>query len=376
MTDSEIFDAATKSYGGEIKGPLHDANSNLTGYGFVKQLADIWIVAMRRLYPKLPEIYVGFVDNPTLNAAAFTVEGRYFVAVFAGTIYLFHSVFRAMLSDRRILLHIGDPHAEDETPQSLRNLHVDYNQAVKNGFNPPMPKCPFRFHYVERLFEAAMSFLLLHELAHIGFGDAGYVNRLNGSSLFLELPVTGDSGLKISDPDMLILQAMEMNADTQASIWLMDDTRHQLAVENTPISIEDTVFRRVFAICTFFRMFGDTFFTIDFLEKDHPHDRFRQVLTTSRMAHLIAEVWPTDLRETATAAMKSSTHEVEKSFATLTGEFVTVAGLVEVISEFGDEYLAMLEKYYVQVVMPLLRPYTFRPSSDAPQGTSFNIQPR
>jgi hypothetical protein len=359
MTDSEIFDAEMKAYGGEVKPPLYAENSNLTSFGFVKALADNWIVSLRRFIPKLPEIYVGFVNNPCLNAAAFRSGGRHFVAVFGGTLYLFQSVFSCMMSDKRILYRIGDRLLEGEGSESLRGLRLDANEAIRNGFLPTVPKCPARCLYVERLFEDAMTFILLHELAHLAAGDTAYLERKYGSSFLFELPIAGNANANtsVSAQEMLTLQAMEMNADSQASIWLIDNARHQHTLEKPPTTIEESAFRRVFAMCTFFRMFGDTVFTADYLEKTHPHPRFRQVLALTRMWEMIAAIWTSDLIDLARTAINSAAHEVESSFSLLTGEPIAMVGLHQSRSEYGAKYLKMLASHYVKETIPILQPY-------------------
>lgn len=357
MTDSEIFSEAMAAYGGEIKPEQYRSTEGNNPFEFVAKLAANWTTILRRFIPRLPEIYFGFVMNPTLNAAAFTHRGRNFVGMFAGTVFIFHAVFARMLSDRRILRDIGDALQEADAPQSLQGLQDDADKMMKSGLVPSWPNCPKRALYVERLFEDAVAFLILHELNHIAFGDAAYANRTQNLSCLLELAIAGASGNDIAMSEKLTAQAMEMNADAQACITLVDNARRQNAFENPAISIEASVFRRVFAVCTFFRMFGDTVFSEECLEDDHPHLRLRQSLTLRWQFKLVSEVWPNELREPVLAAMNAAVNEVESIFSVLTGEPMETAGLLEAQGIIGRNYQDMLVRHYTTVAIPSLQPY-------------------
>lgn len=156
-----------------------------------------------------------FVDNPEINAYAFTRQGRYFIGFFVGTMYLLNTMFSRMLSDRRILPTVGNIQLEAENPQSLQGLPLDAKEACASGFYPSEPQCPVRSWWKGRLTLIAFFFLVKHEITHIADGHVDYWSKRHGTPFLGELGRTGPS-----ESDVLTRQSLEVMADTVLSAIL------------------------------------------------------------------------------------------------------------------------------------------------------------
>jgi hypothetical protein len=353
MTDSEIFNEAMGPYGGEIAIESY-SNSKLNNFGFVRVLADNWIKSCRKFIPRLPEIYFGFINNSTPNAVAFTSDNRGFIGVFAGTAYIFQTIFSRMLSDRRILPQIGDIWQESDKEQSLIGLTECANETFRTGIKPTQPRCEIRSLYCERLFEDVFTFLIKHEITHIANGHAGYLNREQENVHLFEIGDKDDS-----ESDALMKQTFEMDADAQACINFINNARFQHILETPPHTIEQSLFRRAFALFSFFRMFGDSKFLNENLFDDHPHDRMREMLCLVNIL-LVIDNWPIEERERSRRAIGNARLEVESAFSFLNGEpFLMIDGLLEANGMTGKEYDNKLRHYFCNVTKPLIQPYAY-----------------
>jgi hypothetical protein len=318
----------------------------------IRAIANEVIKEAKKYFVRLPDIYFGFILNGTLNAVAFPYNKRYFIGVNFGTIYLFNTVFCRMLSDRRVLTSIGDISKESEQHQSLVGLINNSNKAFSDGITPERPNCPIRDAYRSLLLEETIQFLVTHEVAHISNGHVDYVNIKHGLSFLFELGAAQD-GTTVQD--ILTRQTLEMDADAQmCSNLIANATSYK--TEKTPTTIEQSVFRRVFSVCSFFRMFGDTRFSNEL--KRYPHQRLRQVLALDCIRDVIGH-WPTGQKESCTIAVQTAVDEVESAFSLLMKSEPSIDGLEEASGIVGRAHINKLKEHFKTVTIPAIKPYAY-----------------
>ena len=105
MNDAEIFDRVTKERG-RFHGFLD--RSKLHALNSPNALKDLINEFARRVLSKLPNIHF-LISYATLGLTAFNENGRYFIGLYTGTIFMLRMVISdACLSDPQLFLKIGD----------------------------------------------------------------------------------------------------------------------------------------------------------------------------------------------------------------------------------------------------------------------------
>lgn len=110
MTDAEIFHREMKPYGGCLHVPPDHPGK--AGYDSIAKLAEVLISSAMALVPRLPQIRFDFVTNGKTNAWAFKSDGRYFIGLTRGTIFMLELVIMRMLADSRLFDNTGNPKGE------------------------------------------------------------------------------------------------------------------------------------------------------------------------------------------------------------------------------------------------------------------------
>ena len=109
MTDAEIFDREMKPYGGRLDRRIPAGTPAESLYTQIEQAANGMILSARSHVPRLPEIHFDFIHNGEINAYAFKSEGRYFVGVTTGTLYMLQFVLSRMLAERVLFPSLRQP---------------------------------------------------------------------------------------------------------------------------------------------------------------------------------------------------------------------------------------------------------------------------
>jgi len=81
------------------------------------------IASARQHLHGLPEIHFDFAYDGEINAIAFRSEGRYFIGVTTGAIYMIQLVLGRMLSRPDLFPKTGDPTEESEKLELLKGYH-------------------------------------------------------------------------------------------------------------------------------------------------------------------------------------------------------------------------------------------------------------
>lgn len=228
----------------------------------------------RSMWPRLPAIHFDFANTGVVNAFACIYRDQYFIGVTKGAVASLALFFERMLSDRRILMQIGNSDGEMEHPPltyPLAEALVQDNLA--NGPNHPTDS--MRQDYCKWLTLSALDFLILHELGHIA---NGHVDRAVAKQLSPFIAEFG--GEPLTPEEAIELHLMEIDADGFAASQGVCKTMN--VVKNPPYAIpqlasyDGLLFSWLFAVFSFFRMFGDTpIASIDVYEKRHPPHRQR-----------------------------------------------------------------------------------------------------
>ena len=167
MTDAEIFDREMKPFGGRLDRRIPAGTPAESLHTKIEQVANAMILSARSHVPRLPEIHFDFVHNGKINAYAFKSEGRYFVGVTTGTLYLLQVVLSRMFAERGLFPTYGNPDDEAYELPPLKGYVPHAQKMCDAGLRPVLPRTLARFQCSGYFFFNAFLFLLGHEIAHI-----------------------------------------------------------------------------------------------------------------------------------------------------------------------------------------------------------------
>lgn len=284
----ETFDNFFADRGGIDKCPGFTING-LSGQIYNSFLnLDIWI---KTKYKDIPPIYCNFINNTYFNACARKVNNAYFIGINIGAYYLLNDIFSRMLSCPTILEEFGDSSKEIK-PRPLFNAQITDLTTLLNSKEEDvlinLPKDHQRLYFSQFLTSTAMKFLFLHEYGHIANGHLDLKFSLDKSTSFYEI-----NNFKHTDTiSALDLQTLEMDADCYAVckgiIEILDLNKNCDSISEPFIkdffgSLDKCIYLWVFAVYTFFRIFGFRKCSVCELESyTHPPIGLRQhfVITT------------------------------------------------------------------------------------------------
>ncbi len=219
----------------------------------------------------MPPVYLDYVNNGLLNAAAAEKGGQAFVGINWGTVVILGDLFCRMLAHPEVLKRIGNPAAEVLDEACLYGITYDGNDLQKRRWGEAgptgkqvwaaTPKDPLRLHCSELLRLLALDYIFVHELAHIGYGHTAYLAGKK-CPLLLELNSPNQSA------DLqLTRQSLEMNADAFAislslNVFLGNRAHLMKKVPGIEPLVQEektAVFLWGFAVSSFFYMFSPAF---------------------------------------------------------------------------------------------------------------------
>jgi hypothetical protein len=185
MSQSNIFDTEIEKRGLR---PLDLGDDLLAekGYEHLRDILSALVIDACKLVPDLPEIIFGFSRSEHPNAHAFRSNGKYFVVVTSGTVFLLELVIMRMLSDARLFAEIGNVNEEASGLPPLSNFEPNARNMTSLGYRAKRPQTKARHIYAIRLLEEALLFLVGHEIAHITLGHVDYLEH-KGLSAVTEL---------------------------------------------------------------------------------------------------------------------------------------------------------------------------------------------
>src|SRR5260370_38279539 len=154
---------------------------------------------------RLPEIYFDYLSSGSVNAVASETLGYGYIGRTWGAIAVLGDLFFRMLSHPDVLPFIGISSGEalDESLKDGISLDATSFQARRRGDTDPrqnqvwatVPKDPLRCHFARLCGRAATDFLILHELAHIGYGHLRYLKANFDVPFLVELEALTSSTL-------------------------------------------------------------------------------------------------------------------------------------------------------------------------------------
>jgi len=215
MSNQELFDKAFKKYGGRFDLKLLSPYPYMTDFLNETRLA---IKIVKEHHPALPEIYIDFIDNLSLNAGAMVIDGKGFIGINIGTYFLLLDFFNKVFAKKGLLESFGDSlqESEDEIDLSIRlnSGTIIFDPTVKEK----VPNDPSRQFWASFCHTLSMHFLVYHELGHILRGHCGLIGSLNGNEPILEALSNKElQKLRYNGIDALFMQTCEMDADSFAT---------------------------------------------------------------------------------------------------------------------------------------------------------------
>jgi len=311
----------------------------------------------------LPAVYADFVENPAFNARAFKHTDRYFIAIFDGIPFIVSTLVMRMLADGQLFTHVGDPKEEADNLPLFATFTPNAARISASKLGVVVPKNAQRQIYAFHLCNFMFDFLAAHEMAHIAYGHAGYLDSECGIPYVSEaswLPGTPSGNLE--------LQAMEMDADFSAALPIVTTVKRVVsdrAQLPQPMagSYQDpaqAIFDMGVAVCILFRLFGDNRITgVDLSKSSHPPTRWRQMMILNAMGNYIEQFWDSNLYAPAEQGFTSAIAQVENAFERITGLPQLVEGLHDVWGVSGWGYASSIADYWNNTLRAKLKKYAF-----------------
>jgi hypothetical protein len=374
MTDAELFDRFVKTRGMgtrfEPKGRMTVEDWNRS-YGHIHKYAEHLIGSARSLIPKLPPIYFDFIYNPEVNAYAFKDEGRYFMGITTGLMFMAEFVFFRMPSDGRIFSNIGNSAVEQGSFPPLSDYTTDAQEMSRKGVHTGPPKDPGRFVYAVDLLTSAMFFVIGHELAHITRGHVDFLDSQNGTPIISECDepnkdVLGAAWNLPIEQKKAERQAIEMDADQRsvrssiASVKNKLESPEMAVMLNGRNTIECLLFDWSVAMNTFFRLFGDLRATQTNVQLGYyPPMPLRRFMAVKMAAGAVITAWKAPIAATdAIRLLRDGAVYPETMFQILTGQ-PSGNGVNDAFGQEGDEYSIKLYRYWKETLAPKIQKHAF-----------------
>ena len=151
-----------------------------------------------------------FVLHPEVNAFATREQGRYFIGVHTGLVFLLRLLIGRMLSDRALFPWIGNA-AEERTDLPQIGFYVPHADQMWASEELATPQNEVRRQYVDFLEDRALMFFVGHEIAHISHGHVDYWQHERGLAVYSER-----SEGSADDAILIERQSLELDADRRS----------------------------------------------------------------------------------------------------------------------------------------------------------------
>jgi hypothetical protein len=331
-------------------------------YDEIGERADDLVNSARRVMPRLPKIYVDFIQNPEINAIATRKGKQYFIGITTGTLFMLRTVIGRMLSDSRVFTFVGDPQEETSLPPIVE-YSINADDMLVNGM-PLTPRNDIRRSYAESIQDQAIMFLVGHELTHITHGHVDYLLSAHEITFTNELEWYGSHLQK----QAIERQALEQDADRRSIISRIDSLRvtaQSLNKGRAPwASGDDSPAYLIrdwsIALNILFRLFGDIRFThVDISNSNHPPVPLRRSMCEVAAFWAVCNQWDPALKHAAKEALVSGREEAEQAFSIILGQKTSTDSLREAFGDEAREYAVRLEQYWNTELVEKLRPFSY-----------------
>jgi Peptidase family M48 len=334
-------------------------------YQRIREFSAELICSARAQVPGLPHIHLGFIADRSVNAFAFKSDGRYFIALTSGTVFMLEFLFMRMFSDSRLFEHIGEPDEEADNLSPLSCCVPTLEEMIKAGRMPTAPRTLHRRRYASTLFEQAVLFLVGHEIAHITLGHVDYLQSKTSAALVAEL------GQNAVDPSALIeRQCLEAHADMRAVLSRFASLQLSHANQNPapapwsarPLSEAHLIFLWAFAMNSLFQLFGDVRFNArPAAPESYPPLPLRRAMASVTAYAVVIDHWNSALKEQALHALRTAMTYAEHALGVIFGESAS--------PKYGDDVFSSLgQGHHHQLMVQLLSlqgklaPYSHEPA--------------
>lgn len=223
-------------------------------------LGNILVNDIRKQYPDLPNIYIGIVNNLSLNATAVLDKGKYYIGVNLGLLNSIEDIFFKIQSNKNFPLN--------NTISLSNSMHGPEYEFAADTYIMPFTKASLKVAVEQS--NIVLKFILYHEICHILRGHLGLISSKNGSEL--QEAFQDESILNIN-----LRQTLEMDADSFSVNRIINSyLLFYSNIENHSESIYQTwetfIYNFSFSIYTFFRLFGFHHVEVEKIKK-FPHPR-------------------------------------------------------------------------------------------------------
>jgi hypothetical protein len=365
MKDLEVeFDKIFSKYGGALT--LDDVDR--PEENSIKTFYDI-IEILNKTTPNLPIPYVSVVDSYEVNAIVTKVDKQYYIGLFRGAILMLAELFSRMLANPNILPNIGNTTSEvlNERISSAQFAYFEDFVNFADLQNPSVPKDPVRLELASYFLHTAVTYLLLHEYAHIVNGHIDFTRSKYQNNDFEEKlsNVTVNGALTENISSIMFRQTCEYDADNWAgniSLKLM-----KMMIENTqPKSfLMDVVYKDYksaiyyynFSIYSYWRIFGFKYeMNGDLLGGKHPPSGMRQHFNMAMIFTYLEQIGlqPNEISDQCLRSLV----DVEAAFDSISEQGNNPKGI---LTTYSEEHLNHMNKIISnwKFVRELLVPFAY-----------------
>lgn len=273
MSDVQVFDRvlAKEGYWAHIES---DDNEIVQVLEHARRYADA-TVNLKRTKAGTPAPYVDVSDDEAIQAMAFREEDRDFLAIMRGAITSVNWLFAALLAWPSVMPEVGD------TSQLLEPVPIAELPKTADDLPPrSILQDPARLLAASALAVLAKDFLIFHEIAHLWRAHCRKIGQATGRAVIRE------AGTGSASADMLLAQALEVDADSWAASTMAANIAAAVHQEGTYRKLaealswtpEGAVRYWLFAMCGLFELFPSAPLDYDNLAaEDHPHPHIRRV---------------------------------------------------------------------------------------------------
>ena len=335
-----------------------------TVYDEILERAVDLINSAKRVLPRLPPIHFDFINNKEISAIAFKSNGRYFIGVNTGALYMLRMVIGRMLSDSHVFQSIGDFKEEEASLSPIAGYMPDADEMATTVGVPLTPKNTIRRAYAGFIQDQAIMFLVGHELSHITRGHVDYLNSKYGFSFNAEVGFWGRGGQE----RMIERQCLEQDADRRSIISRIDSLKVTFQNPHSPVcpwarSVEEPsqlILDWAISVNILFRLFGDVNFSRSKLNKDdYPPVPLRRAMCEAVAYWAIEHMWDPQLKSIAEKALVLGRSQTEYAFATILGQEISINGLQNAFSKEGSDHAVLLEDYWNENLFRQLKPFSY-----------------
>ena len=299
----------------------------------------------KNLKPGSPAPYLEIADLSNLGACAFISDGIDCIALNRGVVEVIESLFNHILADPGAFKLSRAP---DEVKPPLRCSLVS-DTAYMDG-EERLPINPERTKVAELLYRHGIDFLCAHEIAHIRHGHVKYLMGISSEICIEE----DESSTSLTYKEIIIRQALEMNADAFAVAQGLDNLQHWVRKSGNPeqhIFLRETFSCWLYSVCTLFRLFAhNRLFCISDLDKKvHPPARVRLIwVIQTALARSKGKLFDLSVVEVYKIAKRIALY-VEEDIATITGTPVDQQGMLTATDPEVDKHLDILRAKYAEI---------------------------